>query len=130
MIYLAWQMTDQTKICPKCGNSYIKKTARGGNYCDNCNKTYSAVLYRLKAEHKVPENHCCDICGKSEDDLNDVFGRFNRTQSKWCLDHDHTSGEFRGYLCRNCNSGLGRFKDDPNLLIKAATYLQDHSGKS
>lgn len=39
------------------------------------------------------------------------------------LDHDHKTGKFRGMLCRNCNTALGKFKDSPELLTKAIKYL-------
>lgn len=42
------------------------------------------------------------------------------------IDHDHVSGEARGVLCHHCNLGLGHFKDDPELLQKAAGYLRDN----
>src|SRR5947207_1475805 len=38
-------------------------------------------------------------------------------------DHDHKSKEFRGVLCENCNHGIGKFYDDPYLLMAAADYL-------
>lgn len=39
-------------------------------------------------------------------------------------DHDHTTGKGRWWICDSCNTGLGRFKDDVNLLKDAITYLQ------
>lgn len=39
------------------------------------------------------------------------------------LDHDHATGKIRGVLCLNCNTGLGRFRDDPELLLRAIGYL-------
>jgi Recombination endonuclease VII len=40
------------------------------------------------------------------------------------IDHDHSSGVVRGGLCNNCNTGLGMFKDSPQVLQKAAEYLK------
>lgn len=53
------------------------------------------------------------------------------------VDHDHRCCEHkrqgvklcgectRGPLCSACNLGLGKFKDDPNLLRAAACYLEE-----
>lgn len=43
-----------------------------------------------------------------------------------CWDHNHATGEFRDYICRRCNNGLGQFKDSPLLLRKAVEYLLKH----
>ena len=40
------------------------------------------------------------------------------------MDHDHETQEFRGFLCGNCNQGIGKFKDDPKLLQAAIEYLR------
>jgi len=40
------------------------------------------------------------------------------------VDHDHINNVVRGWLCRWCNLGLGKFRDDPVLLQKAADYLK------
>lgn len=64
------------------------------------------------------QNGLCAICGKPE----------TRTrQGKVCrlsIDHDHQTGMVRRLLCGSCNYGLGCFKDDPDLLEAAATYLR------
>jgi len=39
------------------------------------------------------------------------------------LDHDHETGAFRGWLCRNCNSGLGFLGDNAEGLGGALMYL-------
>jgi hypothetical protein len=47
--------------------------------------------------------------------------------STWALDHDHATGVLRGVLCQPCNIGLGHFKDSPEALTRAATYLRTRS---
>ena len=39
-------------------------------------------------------------------------------------DHDHFTLEFRGWLCRPCNVGLGHFKDNPERMESAVQYLR------
>ncbi len=40
------------------------------------------------------------------------------------LDHDHKTGEIRGFLCSRCNLLLGNASDDHMILDAAAAYLQ------
>jgi hypothetical protein len=59
----------------------------------------------------------CAICGRTENP-----GRFRQSLP---VDHNHETGAIRGILCIDCNRGLGMFRDDPRLLRKAATYLEN-----
>jgi hypothetical protein len=40
------------------------------------------------------------------------------------VDHDHVTGKVRGLLHRWCNSAIGFFEDDVQLLINAVNYLK------
>ncbi len=40
------------------------------------------------------------------------------------LDHNHATGEFRGWLCHHCNVALGNVRDSVEILIKLAAYLE------
>lgn len=57
----------------------------------------------------------CDICSAPGD------GRWGEL----AIDHCHTSHTYRGMLCSSCNRALGMFKDDPETMRKALSYLQN-----
>jgi hypothetical protein len=42
------------------------------------------------------------------------------------IDHDHTSGKVRGVLCASCNTAIGKLKDDPEIIRRAADYVERH----
>lgn len=58
----------------------------------------------------------CSICGS--------ISSGNKRTEHLCIDHDHETGTIRGLLCMQCNTGLGNFKDSPELLLKAVEYLK------
>lgn len=66
---------------------------------------------------KEQENKCF-ICG--------IEGGYNK--KPLYVDHCHSRGTIRKLLCQHCNSGLGMFRDNPELLLKAAGYLKEHNG--
>lgn len=39
------------------------------------------------------------------------------------IDHDHTTGAVRGLLCSPCNLFIGMADEDPDILRRAAEYL-------
>lgn len=48
---------------------------------------------------------------------------FDNTQ-RACVDHCHDTGEVRGLLCKNCNSGIGLLGDNEQSLRKALKYVE------
>ena len=82
--------------------------------CRQCKAQQQAVLYRLRRKQVKPAlGAACEICGTQTERL--------------CLDHDHSTHELRGFLCANCNKGLGMLKEDPEILAQAIEYLSRKS---
>ncbi len=48
--------------------------------------------------------------------------------SKVVLDHDHKTGVPRAWICDSCNTGLGRFKDDIEVMEETIEYLKSNQG--
>ncbi|SED15201.1 Recombination endonuclease VII [Streptomyces sp. 2224.1] len=73
-------------------------------------------------------------CGMSEAER-DALIEEQRRMCPICLadpvqvDHDHGTGRVRGVLCFSCNAALGQFKDRPDVLRRAAEYLEGNVWK-
>lgn len=61
----------------------------------------------------------CHVCGLPEEEH----------ATKLCLDHDHESGAFRGFLCNQCNAALGFARDSADRLLELAEYLMVNQEK-
>jgi hypothetical protein len=61
------------------------------------------------------QNGVCAICEKPPG------------KRRLAVDHDHKTGAVRALLCSNCNHVLGNGLDNPDILRKAAEYLETHS---
>lgn len=62
------------------------------------------------------QKFCCAICERH-------MSEFKRSLA---VDHNHSTGQIRGLLCLNCNNGIGKLKDDIQLLEKAIRYLKKY----
>ncbi len=57
------------------------------------------------------------------EDQGGVCAICHEVPTKPCLDHCHKTLVIRGILCDFCNVGLGRFRDNPVALRRAARYV-------
>tara|TARA_R110000851_G_scaffold180268_1_gene327891 strand:+ start:1082 stop:1534 length:453 start_codon:yes stop_codon:yes gene_type:complete len=127
-----YDVNSKTRLCPKCnihkpknmfclvdlsyngkGKKRTAKPAGNALYCKLCKKVYTDALSRLHKENTKPVDQifcdCCNIKVKSK---------------KFMLDHCHETNQFRGWVCRNCNSGIGNLGDNVEGLENAIRYLK------
>ena len=110
------------KKCTKClghkpldqyGLCKLYRGVEQGKYfrseCIDCEKKLSQQLRKVKRNAIEKPTHC-QCCCKEKNIL--------------ILDHDHSTGKFRGWICRNCNQGIGKLGDNTEGLQKAVKYLE------
>ena len=77
--------------------------------CRECIKKHKKIRKQLHKDAPLRPK-VCQCCGK--------------TPRKWCLDHDHKTDKFRGWICDKCNTGIGKLGDDLKGVKKAVKYLE------
>ena len=76
--------------------------------CRLCVKEQASIRRRLH-KHAPAKPLVCECCKK--------------VPLKWCLDHDHDTDKFRGWICERCNTGLGKLGDNIEGIVNALNYL-------
>ena len=84
-------------------------------------KKYGITVERY-AEMFKEQHEVCAICSLPE------TRKINGILCRLSIDHDHKTGKARALLCAACNTGIGRFNDDPSLIQKGLDYLLSHGG--
>ena len=115
------------RLCHDCGvvlsakNQYPSCRKRSQWCCKKCwnQRFYIAVRkykYGLSKRQFFAllesQNGRCAICQREIAD------------SRVAVDHNHETGEVRGLLCPQCNSGIGLLQDSPAIIRAAAAYLE------
>lgn len=72
-------------------------------------RLYGITEIQYQDQHQIQQGGCA-LCGVQSRSL--------------AVDHDHATGAIRGLLCGSCNGGLGLFKDNQAVLLKAIEYLK------
>lgn len=135
------------KTCTKCGTEKSledfcrkKKSKDGRNtQCKKCDaerfqKYKEANPEKVreswrKAANKRNHTRRLETYGLSHGEYDELLEKCGgkceicREEDATCIDHDHDTGEVRGLLCNNCNTGIGMLKDSPAILESAIAYL-------
>ena len=117
-----------TRVCTQCGEDkplteyYVYYTRPGNPTFSKCKPCWiKAHLERRRAKLKKirpPKPANCDCCGKP-------WKTKRNGATTACYDHDHETGKFRGWVCNNCNSGIGLLGDNLEGVENAVRYLKD-----
>lgn len=109
--------------CDHCGAEYRRVGQHRLRYCSpECSKAARALYYILRDyglerdEYYAlleRQGHVCAICRKPDATTKGILS----------VDHCHETKRVRGLLCHYCNVALGMFRDDPELLARAAQYV-------
>lgn len=78
-------------------------------------RLYGLTLAAFEAM-EVAQAYCCAICKRHKDICKRGY---------LVVDHDHVTGKVRALLCIRCNSGIGTFNEDANLLSLVAEYVRN-----
>lgn len=123
----------ETKKCSRCkkvktaSKFYQHPTTPSGLHsrCKRCSiegareqqvlKTYGLTMVQYQNYFDAARG-VCGLCGKTP-----------IRSSNLELDHCHKTGKVRGVLCGSCNKGLGFLQDNPDLLRRAAIWIEQHS---
>ena len=125
------------RICLKeksLDDYYSQPRPEGGRYhfldCKDCTKKKLKEEYTTDQRFDKILKYRYDLTRKQYEDMKIVQGYLcalcGEEPNKWCVDHNHDTGQVRGLLCNRCNTGLGKFKDSIDELKKAIYYLETH----
>ena len=121
-----YQSLKDRGLCPWCHTPnneegvYHKRCSKSRHerYKDTNRNRSLVKLYGIDSDAYdallISQNSTCSICGGTSG------------KRMLSVDHNHDTGVIRGLLCDNCNQGIGKFQDNPELLELAANYLRRH----
>lgn len=116
-------------------DSYRKRNKKYRDLHKEERKKYPSSLrrqeYDLKRNYGVSKRQylkllkkqkgVCAICKNEE--VQKINCKIDGRIRALSVDHDHETNKVRGILCYKCNTGLGMFKDNPELLERAKAYI-------
>ena len=117
-----WTASNKEKVHRR--NAEYRKRDNGRTVKNSKLKMLFGITLEDYDRMLAEQNGVCAICEQPERAVH----RKNGKVKQLAIDHCHESGAVRGLLCSLCNTALGLFQDDSDLLAKAMRYLA-HSEK-
>ncbi|MFI2763083.1 endonuclease VII domain-containing protein [Streptomyces echinatus] len=124
-------------------------TSEGHKFCRSCGEIKSHSEWHRNATASDGLSTRCKACRAAEGRANHLRRSYGLTEAERdamvvsqrglcaiCLDgppehvdHCHKTGRVRGVLCFNCNSAIGKLRDDPDVGRRAVAYLEGNLWK-
>jgi hypothetical protein len=107
--------------CKHCQNETVKKwrVENKANYAvyERNRKLKSIYGIDLEQYNNIlkRQNNSCAICKRKDSGRKD--------KDNFAVDHCHSTNKVRGLLCMECNTAIGKFKDNVDFLKSAIKYL-------
>lgn len=120
----------------KCINAFTRARANKDGRCSWCrdcarvprkayNDAHRGYLPRnIASRHEYARLKHSDHFSAFESNVCAICKQPESRKRHLALDHDHATGNIRGFLCSRCNIGLGFFRDDISYLGSAIEYLR------
>ena len=111
---------DKTNRCKSCERERKKLERKLKPRTIQDRQSWLKKNYNISLEEYdellLNQNGKCAICG----------GEGLIKKGNLCIDHCHITNKVRGLLCHSCNTGLGQFRDNIDLLNNAIKYLKEN----
>lgn len=112
-----WVEDSEYRECMKDKNKVFSIADNLANPAKRKNKHLKKYGITIEDYHEMfkKQEGRCRICKKHQSEEKVALS----------VDHCHTTGKVRGLLCMGCNTAIGSFKDNLELLTAAIEYLKE-----
>lgn len=115
----AYRNENRAHVAKLKRESYVKHRFRGTlqRLAKSSIKAGHAPCIATEEEIREAFTGFCHACGVPEMECGKML----------CLDHDHETGCFRGWLCSGCNVALGYLQNSAERTLLLAEYAEKHN---
>lgn len=134
------------ELKPTTSFSVDKTKTRGYQYtCKDCHNDYTRNKWYVENRERQKENsrswklenRSRVLATKYKVDVSEIDGLMslvtqscpicNRDMKRPHLDHNHSTGKVRNFICSRCNTALGLVEENTEILKNLTLYIEKHA---